>query len=192
MEPASAGTTTLVPLTRKDFYELTDACRTYALELASRDQSRVSLKHCHEFNQWLDTVRSYEQLAPVLRTLKRARPVARWQVMTLAAVFGLVVMLAVGSELSPSMRTLATPLYFFSLLILYFVPERLYGTTIEHIEGKVLRVVEAMEALLLDGSMGFTDAAFFNAKENLRVARKELRQQLDLAHRARSGSFFGW
>lgn len=192
MEPVSADTTSLVPLTRKDFYELTDACRTYALELARRDPSRVSLKHCYEFNDWLNTVQSYTLLAPALRDVKRARPVARWQVMTLAAAFGLVMLLAWGNALSPGMRTLATPFYFFGLLILYFIPERLYGTTIEHIEGKVLRVVETMEALLLDGEMGFTDAAFFNAKENLRTARSELRQQLDLAHRARSGSFFGW
>ena len=192
MEPVPAGTTTLVPLTRKDFYELTDACRTYALELARLDQSRVSLKHCYEFNNWLATVQSYAQLAPALRSLKRARPVARWQVMTLAAVFGIVILLALGDRLSPGMRPLFMPIYFFGLLIVYFVPERFYGTTIEHIEGKVLRVVEAMEALLLDGRMEFTDAAFFNAKENLRVARSELRQQLDLAHRARSGSFFGW
>ena len=51
------------------------------------------------------------------------------------------------------------------------------------IEGKVLRIVEMLEAILQKGDLGFTEAAYFQAKENLQAARTELRQQIDLAHR---------
>ena len=73
--------------------------------------------------------------------------------------------------------------YVFFLFFFYFVPERFYGTTVELIEGKVLRIVEMLEAILQKGDLGFTEAAYFQAKENLQAARTELRQQIDLAHR---------
>jgi hypothetical protein len=36
---------------------------------------------------------------------------------------------------------------------------------------------------LNSGKMDFSEAAYFRAKENLTVAREELRLQIDLAHR---------
>ena len=40
-----------------------------------------------------------------------------------------------------------------------------------------------MEQVLQDEELGFTEAAYFKVKEDLEVARRELRQQIDLAHR---------
>jgi hypothetical protein len=71
----------------------------------------------------------------------------------------------------------------FGLIILYFIPERVYGTTIELLEGKLLRVVDALDRLLTSGQVEFSEAAFFQVRENLEAARRELRQQIDLAHR---------
>ena len=171
----------LVPLDRREFFRLTERCREYAYELARYDQSRVDLAQCHRFNSWLPELKGFDLLEPALRSLKPARPVARWQVMVLAAVIGLLIILVLSSR---AIRTTGS-LYilFFGLFILYFVPERLYGTTIELLEGKVLRVVEALDDLLLHGNLGFSEAAFFQARENLAIARRELRQQIDLAHR---------
>ncbi len=69
------------------------------------------------------------------------------------------------------------------MLIFYFVPERFYGTTVEMIEAKVLRVVDALDRLLQSAELGLTEAAYFRVKENLEAARRELRQQIDIAHR---------
>ena len=184
MQP-SESTTDVTPqtLTRSAFYRLTEFCRDYALELAQHDQTRVNLRQCHQFNAWFADVRSYAPLAEKLQAIKGARPIARWQVMILAIVFGLLLSLALGTRLPRLANASFLTGYFFLLIILYFVPERLYGTTIEMIEGKVLRVVDTLESLLMAGEMGFTEAAFFQAKENLQSARKELRQQIDLAHR---------
>lgn len=191
MRPTPTETSPLVPLTRKEFYELAEHCRAYALELARHDQGRVSLKHCYQFNEWLPGIKAYDLMAPALRDLKPARPIARWQVMTLSALLGLVLLFVLTGRLSPFARTLFPYAFVFLLIFVYLIPERLYGTTIEHLEAKVLRVVETMEKLLLDGSMDFTEAAFFQVKENLAAARTELRQQIDLSHRARSRSIFG-
>jgi hypothetical protein len=171
----------LVPLNRREFFRLTERCREYAYELARYDQSRVDLAQCHRFNRWLPELKGFDLLEPALRSLKPARPVARWQVMVLTAMFGLLALLVLSSR---AIRTTGyLYIFFFGLFILYFVPERLYGTTIELLEGKVLRVVEALDHLLLHGNLGFSEAAFFQARENLAVARRELRQQIDLAHR---------
>lgn len=171
----------LTKLTRRDFFRLTEQCREYALELARYDQWRVDLAQCHKFNKWLPELKAYDKLAAPLRTLQPARPIARWQVMTLAVVLVLVLMSFTAS------RTAQPPIFsftfFFGMVLLYFVPERLYGTTIELLEAKVLRVVETLDDLLRNGDMGFSEAAFFQAKENLDIARRELRQQIDLAHR---------
>lgn len=172
-----------LPLTRKDFYELAQRCHAYALDLARHDQSRVSLKHCHEFNSWLTILRRYDTLAPRLRGLTPARPIARWQVMILAVVLWLILVVALpvgGVRMAQPVMQFG---FLLGLIVLYFAPERLYGTTVELIEGKVLRVVDALDALLLDGKMEFTEAAFFQVKETLQDARRELRQQIDLAHR---------
>jgi hypothetical protein len=172
-----------VALTRKEFYDLAQQCRTYASELANHEPTRVSLRHCHEFNAWLAKVKSYDQLSKPLASLAGARPVARWQVMTLAAVVALLLLMATAGRVD---RGLSTTLFygcFFSLIILFFVPERLYGTTVEMLEAKVLRVVDALDALLFSRELGLTEAAFFRAKENLEAARRELREQIDIVHR---------
>lgn len=97
----------LTPLTQKDFYTLVQYlyCHNYSLDLAGHDQSRVSLRHCHEFNQWFSTVQSYDLLGPALMSIQSAaRPIARWQVMVLGVVLGLVLGLALPSEIGQPMR----------------------------------------------------------------------------------------
>jgi hypothetical protein len=44
------------------------------------------------------------------------------------------------------------------------------------------RVVETLEKILLSQEMQFSEAAFFQVKENLQIAHEELRQQIHLAH----------
>lgn len=172
-----------MPLTRRDFYRLTERCRAYALELAHHDQTRVHLQQCHQFNGWLRELKRYDLLEPGLRTLRPARPIARWQLLILLGMVGLVVWLALQARAYRLLSSGFVTSYLFFLFFFYFVPERFYGTTIELVEGKVLRVVETLETLLQKGDLGFTEAAYFQAKENLEAARTELRQQIDLAHR---------
>lgn len=171
-------------MTRKDFYELAAQCRAYAQELARHDQNRVSLKHCHEFNQWLPVVKSYDLLRPQLATLRPARPIARWQVLILTVVGGLLIFLIVAPRLDQAIGSMV--FYGFALSVLlfaFFVPERLYGTTIELLEAKVLRIVDALDNVLARDDLGFTEAVYFRVKEDLQTSRRELRQQIDLAHR---------
>lgn len=186
-KPAQKGTR---PLTRNELYNLSKECREYAIELASHDQSRVSLKHCHEFNRWLPKVQSYDLLASELSNLKGARPVARWQVMIISALVGLLVLLSWPPDQAEQLR--ASLLYLIPLLLLgiYFLPERIYGTTIELVEAKVLAVVELLETKLQSNTLEFSEGAFHQVKENLQFARQELRQQIDLAYRARRSSPF--
>lgn len=171
------------PLTRKAFYDLAHQCRDRALELARHDQSRVYLKHCYDFNEWLAKVRGFTPLNERLRSLRGARPVARWQVMTLWSVLWLIVLLALPPSVGRGARAFFFYGFTFSLIVLYFVPEGLYGTTTELLEAKLLRVVDALEAMLQADEMEFTEAAFFQVKDALNEARNELRQQIDLAHR---------
>jgi hypothetical protein len=171
------------PLTRKEFYDLAARCREEALELARYDQNRVNLDQCRRFNQWLPQVRSYDLLAPRLATLQLARPVARWQVITLWLAAGFVLYAALAGRLSQTMGAMLLYSMLFSTILLFFVPERLYGTTIELLEGKVLRIVDALEQILVADELGLSEAAYFRVKENLEEARRELRQQIDLEHR---------
>ncbi|RIK33796.1 MAG: hypothetical protein DCC57_24795 [Chloroflexi bacterium] len=171
------------PLTRKAFFDLAQECRDYAAELARHEQSRVSLKHCHDFNAWLGRVKCYERLGPALATLTPARPVSRLQVMVLAGVLGLILLMALPGRVERGLGSVFSYGYLFSLLMLYFVPERLYGTTIELLEAKVLRVVDVLDQIHHAEELGFTEAAYFRVKENLETARRELREQIDLAHR---------
>lgn len=181
MPPSTPGPRAL--LTRKEFYELASDCQRYALELALYDPHHVNLKQCYQFNQWLPKIKAYEPLASPLASITPARPIARWQLMTIAAVIGLILLFALPPSLRQATRTLLFYTYLLCLLGLYFVPEKLYGGTIELIEAKVLRVVDELEKLLMADELEFSEAAFFQAKENLNAARRELRQQLDLAHR---------
>ena len=61
------------------------------------------------------------------------------------------------------------------------IPPSLYGTSVEAIEGRVLVVVEALEALL--DQQQFTEAAYFEVRDTLRQAAAELRQQVALKSR---------
>jgi hypothetical protein len=171
-----------LPLTRKELYDLAAHCRNYAQELARHEQTRVSLRHCHEFNSWLAKLKSYDLLARPLASLQAARPIARWQIMVLAGVLGIVLLLAFSSRLERGLSILSSG-YVLSMVVLYFIPERLYGTTIELLEAKVLRVVDALDQLLHTQELGLTEAAYFRVKENLEAARHDLREQIDLAHR---------
>lgn len=162
---------------------MAERCRALSVELAHYDQSRVNINHCRQFNAWLVQLRSYELLGPRLATLKPARPVARWQVMLLWLAAGFVAYGAFGSRMGQEAAAIVLYTVYFSLLLLFFVPERLYGTTIELLEGKVLRIVDALEQVLVADELGLTEAAYFRVKDNLEQARRELRQQIDLAHR---------
>lgn len=181
--PDSPSPQGLIPLTRKDLYDLAEECRTRAVDLARYEQSRVRLTHCHDFNAWLARLKAYDRLGPQLAGLAAARPVARWQVMVLGLVIGLLTMLVLPTRFDRGASSAFFYGYLFTLLIVYFVPERFYGTTVELLEAKVLRVVDVLDGILQTGDLGFTEAAYFRVKENLEAARRELRQQIDLAHR---------
>lgn len=162
---------------------MAERCRTLAVELAQHDQSRVNLNQCRQFNAWLPVVRSYDLLAPRLATLRPARPIARWQIMLLGLAAGFVTVGAFGSRLGQDAATMALYAISLALLLLFFVPERIYGTTIELLEGKALRIVDALEQILVADELRLSEAAYYRVKDNLEQARRELRQQIDLAHR---------
>ncbi len=181
--PATGAPSALLPFTRKEFYDLAADCRAYATELAGRDQRRVYVAECRRMNAWLQRLKRTERLGPRLATLQPARPIARWQVATLTGVIWIMLYLYASTR---GAQVTATVLLNSSVLILltfYMLPERVFGTTIEGLEGKLLRVVETLEAKLAAGEMGFSQAAYFQARDNLAAAHAELRQQIDLAHR---------
>ncbi|MFZ1753717.1 MAG: hypothetical protein WBO46_10150 [Caldilineaceae bacterium] len=172
----------MAELTRKEFYQLAIDCRERALELARHDQHRVVPSQCQEFNRWLAELQKYERLAETVEKLSPARPITRWHVMGGVSLVWILVIWFSGQELGlNSQRALSFTLAGL-LILVYFLPERLYGTTTEQLEGKVLRVVETLEKILQSQEMGFTEAAFFQVKDNLQAAHKELRQQIHLAH----------
>ena len=173
-----------VPLTRKAFYDLAADTRRMATDLARYDQHRVDLDQCRLFNAWLPTVKRYDRLTERLTDLAPARPVSRRQVLMVGAAAGLALFLFIPLQVGPISNRTIVYAYALSLILLFFIPERFYGTTVEMLEGKLLRVVETMEDLLLHGDLGFSEAAFFRVKANLVEAKRELRQQLDLAHRS--------
>ncbi|MCC6457318.1 MAG: hypothetical protein IT328_20355, partial [Caldilineaceae bacterium] len=41
----------------------------------------------------------------------------------------------------------------------------------------------SLEQMLQADELGFSEAAYFRVKENLESARRDLREQIDLAHR---------
>jgi hypothetical protein len=172
----------MAPLSRKEFYDLAERCREEAFELARHDQSRVNLTQCRRFNEWLIELKRYDELAPHLKTISPARPINRWMVMAATLGIWLLAMMIFGQTLGPNGARLLTFGLTGAVILLYFLPEALYGTTIEMLEGKVLRIVERLEELLFSRSMEVTEAVFFRIKENLGAARRELRQQIHLAH----------
>jgi len=171
------------PWTRKELYRIAQECHDFSVQLALHDQHHVQLKQCHAFNDWLLELKRYEWLGPQLKNLSPARPIARWQVMVIGIIFGLFAMLTLPSVVGQSWSTGLTYGWIFALVVLYFIPQRFYGTTIELLEGKVLRVVELLETTLQSDDMNFTEAAYFQVKDHLSAAKRELRQQIDLAHR---------
>jgi hypothetical protein len=173
----------LVPLTRKEFYDLTVYCRTYAADLARYDQHRVNLKECNRFNTWLAEIKRYDKLAPILRDLTPARPIARWQIMVLLAILWVILSLALPGRVERGLLTAILIGGMGTIVVMLFLPESLYGTTMELLDAKVLRVVDALLKLLNSDKMEFSEAVYFKAKENLTAAREELRLQIDLAHR---------
>ncbi len=153
------------------------------MELARHDQSRVNLSQCRRFNRWRVELKAYDELGPLLSKLRPARPINRWIVMGGFVILGLFGLFFFGRELGQNgVRILSFSLTV-SLILLYFLPESLYGTTVEMIEGRVLRVVERLEELLFSGDMELSEAVFFKVKDDLEAARRELRQQIHLAHR---------
>lgn len=172
-----------VPLTRKDFFDLTAYCRTYAADLARFDQHRVNLKECNRFNTWLDQVKRYDKLSTRLRDLAPARPIARWQIMVLLGVLWVILWFALPGRAERGLTAAMLVGAMGTFVVMFFLPESLYGTTMELLDAKVLRVVDALLELLNNGNMEFTEAVYFKAKENLTAAREELRLQIDLAHR---------
>ena len=171
------------PLTRKAFFDLTVHCRSYAAELARFDQHRVNLKQCHRFNGWLAELKSYDKLSGPLQTLAPARPVARWQIVVLLIVVWLILWLALPGRVDRGLQVAALVGGMGSIVVMFFLPESIYGTTMELLDAKVLRVVDTLLALLNNGDLGLSEAVYFQAKENLLAAHEELRQQIDLAHR---------
>jgi hypothetical protein len=174
-------------LDRKAFFDLAAECRTYAAELANFDQDRVNLKECHRFNVWLAHLRHYDRLASRLAAIATARPVARWQIVTLLFVVWVILALALPGMVSQQWAMVLLGGWLFTVVAAFFIPESLYGTTTELLEAKVLRVVNILLEMLDSGVLEFTEAAFFRTKENLLAAKAELRQQIDLAHRPHNG-----
>lgn len=172
----------MAELTRKEFYDLADECREQALELARFDQNRVNLQQCQRFNKWLARLKTYDLLAPRLGDLSAARPISRWHLMGGALVLWVAGLFLFRGQIDPGASRILSLILWGLLVLLYFLPESLYGTTVEMLEAKVLRVVETLEELLFSQKLEVSEAVFFKIKENLRTARKELRQQIHLAH----------
>ena len=173
----------MAELTRKEFYELANQCRERALELALFDQSRVNRQQCRQFNLWLARLKTYDQLAVEVHDISAARPITRYDLMAAAVVLWLLSLFLLREQLSLGGNRILSFGMWGLVILLYFLPESLYATTVELLEAKVLRVVEALEELLISQEMEVTEAVFFKIKENLNTARRELRQQIHLAHR---------
>lgn len=171
----------MADLTRKEFYQLAHDCRDYALRLATRDQDSVDRKVCHEFNRFRERVAAYDQLQQTATSLKPARPVTRWLVITITLAIWLVCVLiatlVLNNLLSAGLLLGLTTILIFSVLM---IPPRVYGTSVEAVEGRVLVVVEKLQAMLQADELGFSEAAFFQVRDVLREANAELRQQVYL------------
>ena len=172
----------MTELTRKEFYELADQCRERALELAHFDQNRVNRQQCRRFNLWLARLKTYDQLSPGVQDISAARPITRYDLMAAAVLLWLASLFLLREQLGVAGNRVVAFSMWGLVVLLYFLPESLYATTVELLEAKVLRVVEALEALLISQEMEVTEAVFFKIKENLNTARRELRQQIHLAH----------
>lgn len=180
---ALRSATPVRPLTRKEFYDLTVYCRTYAAELARHDQDRVNLAQCNRFNTWLAQIKNYDKLNAALQDLTPARPIARWQIMMILFIVWVILWVALPGRVERGLDAALLVGAMGTVVVMMFLPESLYGTTMELLDAKVLRIVDTLLDMLKRGEMDFTEAAYFRAKENLLAAHEELRQQIDLAHR---------
>jgi hypothetical protein len=133
--------------------------------------------------QHLAELKNYDKLCPALQTLAPARPIARWQIVVLLVVVWLILWLALPGRVDRGLQIALLVGGMGSIVVMFFLPESIYGTTMELLDAKVLRVVDALLDLLNKGEMDFSEAVYFQAKENLLAAHEELRQQIDLAHR---------
>ncbi len=181
--PAKSDPTAPLPFTRKEFYDLAESCRAYATELAGHEQRHIRVAECRRMNGWLREIKRYERLGPRIAPIRPARPIARWQVATLTGVLWAIVYLYAATRGERVLALVMLNSALFVLLAFYMLPERLFGTTIEGLEGKLLRVVETLEQMLASEEMGFSEAAHFQVRDNLAAAHAELRLQIDLAHR---------
>lgn len=173
----------MADLTRKEFYELAEKCREMALELARHEQDRVSVDQCRAFNEWLPRILAFDRLKRDLPGLSPARPLTRGRVMLVTVVVLLGLAFLLRDFLGRYTLFALTAALTTTGIGLVFLPERLYGTTVALIEGKVLRIVTLLEKILLSQELNLTEAAFFVAKENLAAAKHELRTQLHHAQR---------
>ncbi len=173
----------MAELTRKNFYDLAEECRAITFELARHEQDRVNIEQCRAFNEWLPQVLAYDRLRADLPGLTPARPLTKWRLLLFVSLGFALLTLLLRDLLGRYGLFFLVAMLTSSGIVAIFVPERLYGTTIALIEAKVLRIVDVLEAMLLAQELDFTEAAFFKAKENLTIAKRELRTQLHQAQR---------
>ena len=173
----------MAALTRNEFYKLSQECRDYARRLALHDQQRVERPLCLECNQFLARVQAYDLLQRRLQDVRPARPVTRGLVMTVFLIVSFLLAVLVLPSVSRGVMTGYSVAWPLLALAVFLVPPTFYGTSVEQIEGKVLRVVEALQVILEKNELGVTEAVFFSIKEMLEEAHNELYQQVSLAHR---------
>ncbi len=180
---STSPTLSPLPLTRKTFYELSIELKEWASDLARLDPLRVNLAECRRFNGRLAQLRRYELLGVRLAGMRPARPIARLHVATLSVVVWAILLLTLLGRSERVVQLLLLNSAGLTVLAVWLIPESLFGTTVEGLEGKLLRVVTVLEEMLAGNELHFTEGAFWTARGNLTAARLELRQQLDLAHR---------
>ncbi len=170
----------MADLTRKEFYDLAHDCREYAMRLATHDQDSVDRLVCHEFNRFRERVATYDPLRATAASLGKARPVTRWLVIIITLAIWLVCVLIATQFLTFLSAGLLLGLTTILIFTVLMVPPRVYGTSVEAVEGRVLVVVEKLQAMLQTDELGFSEAAFFQVRDLLREANAELRQQVYL------------
>jgi hypothetical protein len=174
-----AKETPVQALTRHEFYKLAHECREFAHRLATHDQDSVDRAMCGEYNAFLPRVRSYDRLREPLSRLRPARPISRLMVLTWL-IAGWMVLVLLGRQLPRPAYLLLLSLAPFLIMSLFLVPQSLYGTTIEAIEGHLLVVVQTLQQILHSGEMDFTEAVYFVLRDVLQETADDLRQQVYL------------
>lgn len=168
-------------LTRAEFYKLAHECRDYALRLATHDQDLVSWELCQEFNRFRQRVRSYDRLRTPLAEMRPARPITRGMAMATVVTLWLVLAVVAGRVVGRYGFLLLASVVSSLVLLVLLIPPRVYGTSVDAIEGRVLMVVEALQHILESQEMEFSEAAYFVVRDVLREAADELRQQVYLS-----------